>query len=913
MKNEKKGKLTQGKIGGVIVVCLVMLFASALTPIGSSFSRNNHPLFAQQQLSYTFAFVEPSLGSLAVNSAGYTTIDMPGCLTIGAQVGDPSLPVKPVSLLLPPGKTISSLTVTGTPVLIALDGFDIVKKPVLPYQAPVPFGHTPVQDFTINSAIYSSAAYYPSTRYSEYSIGISRGYTIATINLNPLQYNPAEGTLRYYPELAVTINLQAEESNQLFRNRGDDKAWVQKLVSNPEIADSYGAATAPTFDYPGGLCDPSDHYDYVIITTSQNGLDYWETTSEIPYNWDSLLAHHAGNGLTGTLVTRQQIIACSDYWNSTAMFNDTQALIREFCKDAYQDWGTLYVLIGGNDALVPARKMKTAYEGNIASDIYYSNLDNNFNADGDGFWGEEGDSGFDLYAELYIGRVTCNKPEDVSNWLTKNFYYAGSTEAEYLDNAAFYGGDTGWPCQGDDFIDYSAIKGTDDWLGPNPGYSGPFPTWVGFQYGFETWNDVSPYNAFDLSVKWTAEPPNAGWQGGSTSAAINGLKDAINNDEVTLIAGIAHANPQMSLDVSQSSWKTQYHNTKPFFVHDYGCHSGDFTSDPNGVLHTMLFHSDTKLAFACVYNTCYGWGNFYSTNSSSAFQQKEFWHYFFDLENNSVDLSEWQLGKAQAWSKDRMATTINWDPSYGTWRAIIQGCLLFGDPAQTLKTPSPSDPPEQPSKPVGDTIAIWHKQYTYTSSTTDPDGDDIYYLFDWGDGTTSGWLGPYSSGQTGTASHTWTELGEYYVRARARDIWGAGSVPSEPLIVTVTDNIPPNPPTVTGPTDVKPQVSYDYNFVGTDDLGDDLWYDIDWGDGNAVAGIGPYQSGETAIIPHTWNYKGTFTIKARTTDPFGAQSEWSTLVVVAPATYQFTLTAFFEQLFETFPRMFPILRYLLGY
>ena len=63
--------------------------------------------------------------------------------------------------------------------------------------------------------------------------------------------------------------------------------------------------------------------------------------------------------------------------------------------------------------------------------------------------------------------------------------------ADYLDNAAFYGGDTGWNAEGDDFIDYSAIKGTNDWLGPNPDDPGQFPTWVGFQYGFETWNEVN--------------------------------------------------------------------------------------------------------------------------------------------------------------------------------------------------------------------------------------------------------------------------------------------------------------------------------------------------------------------------------------------------------------------------------------
>ncbi|MFO7677789.1 MAG: C25 family cysteine peptidase, partial [Thermoplasmatota archaeon] len=723
---------------------------------------------------------------------------------------------------------------------------------------------------------------YPESRYIDYNIGYSRGYAIASINLNPMQYNPKEGIVQYYPELTLSVSLQEDGPNQLFRDRADDKAWVQKLVLNPEIADLYGFETSSILEYPGGICDPADHYDYVIITTTQNGLDHWDTTSTTPYNWQSLLDHHNGNGLSGTLVTREDIIACPDYWNTTALFNDTQAKIREFCKDAYQSWGTSYVLIGGNGALVPARKMKTAYEGNIDSDIYYSNLDKSFNANQNQWWGEEGDEGFDLYAELFIGRVTCNSPQDVSNWLTKNFYYADSVETDYLDNAAFYGGSTGWTCQGDDFIDYSAIKGTDDWLGPNPGYSGPFPTWVGFQYGFETWNTVNPNNAFDLSVKWTAEPPNPGWQGGSTSSATTGLRNAINNDQATLISGIAHANPQMSLDVYQSSWQTLYHNTKPFFVHDYGCHCGDFSSNPTGVLHTMLFMSDTKLAFACVYNTCYGWGNFYSTNSSSAFQQKEFWSYFFDVDNKSTSLSEWQLGKGHAFSKDRMAPTINWNPSYGTWRAIIQGCLLFGDPAQTIKTPNPSTPPNQPDKPSGPTLGVLDEEYFYTTKTTDPDNDQIYYLFDWDDGSNSGWLGPYSSGQQITASYIWNDLGEYHVRVRARDVWGSGSIWSETLVVTITDNTPPSIPEITGPSSGKPGVTYLYNIVSTDAQNHNIYYYVDWGDETTSDWIGPYVSGNMIHLTHSWEEKGTYEIKVKAKDSLDAESEWGYLEFVAP-------------------------------
>jgi len=893
-----------------------MLTTSIATTMGNFINTNEQTSINANNLIYTFLFKEPSFKTIQPDNSEYTLVDIDGCLSIGKQAGEPQIPIKMISLLLPPKKTVSSINVVGTPIEIE-SSINLLEKPIFPYQNSVPFGSDITQEIEINSNIYSSGNPYPSTISTDYQIGYSHGYPILNFGLNPVQYIPTEGTIIFYPELTVTINLEnTDYFNPLFRNKPEDEAWVENLVSNPKITRQYRVFDLPTFDYPGGLCDSSNSYDYVIITTTYNDLDYWDTGGTLTYNWESLMdKHQSDDGLSCTLVTVQDINACTDYHNSNPLFNDQQAHIREFCKDAYQDWSTSYILIGadGESNYIPARDMDTNYEGNIDADIYWSNLDNDFNADGDYDWGETGDNGFDLYSELFIGRVTCDTPQDVSNWLTKCFYYADSTEDVYLDNAAFYGGDTTWQCQGDDFMDYSAIKGTDDWLGPNPHYDGPFPTWAGFQFGFETWNQEHDGNQFDLSVKWTAEPTNPGWQGGSESAAIAGFRSAINNNEVTIASGIAHANADMSLDVSSSSWESQYTNTKPFFLHDYGCHCGDFDASDDGVLHSMLFHSDTELAFGVIYNTCYGWGNRYCTNSSSAFQAKEFWSYFLDMENKSEDFGNWQLGKAQAYSKDRMAPTIavpgyEWDASYGTWRAIIQGCLLFGDPAQTIKTPHPSASPEQPTQPEGKTKPLWFKEYSYTSSTTDPENEDIYYLFDWDDGNSSGWLGPYTSGETVTASHIWTELGIYEVKVKAKDIWGASSSWSEPLIVTVTDNTPPDAPFIDGPTNVKPFIPYSYTINTNDADGEDVRYYIDWGDGSSKW-YGPYASGEILTVEHKWK-TGSHTIKVKARDSYGDDSEWTYLEVSAPRNKALMINWLLQRFLDRYPNTFPILKML---
>jgi hypothetical protein len=516
----------------------------------------------------------------------------------------------------------------------------------------------------------------------------------------------------------------------------------------------------------------------VIITTEQNSLNYWNITGYTPYNWESLMNQHMAEGLMCTLVTIQDINACPDYWNSSyyPLFNDTQAHIREFCKDAYEDWGTSYVLIGGDAEYIPARLMDNAYEYGVDSDLYWSNLDNSFNADHDNQWGEEGDAGFDLYSELFLGRIPCDVPMDVSNWLTKSFYYTVSTDSDYLENGGFYGGDSGWgDLQGDDIIDFAAIKGTDHWLGPDPGQ---WPGFLGFLYGFETWNATNPTNMFNLSVKWSAASyPNPGWQGGSTDAAITGFRNAINNDSVTLITGIGHANNEMSLDVYTPDWETLYHNTKPFFISDLGCHCGDIDAG-DGVLDSMLFYSNTTLAFGCLYDSGYSWGSFGSTNSSDALQTKLFWDWFFDVANNSQSTFNWQLGKGLAWSKDTLAPTLNWDYM---WRAVLQDRLLFADPAQLFRSP------REVNRPPYFTTMKWSPDVGLTLSATDPEGEDVFYMVDWGDGSITQWLGPYDSGMEETFTHTWSTPGDYSIRARAKDFWGARSDWSNPLLVHIPD------------------------------------------------------------------------------------------------------------------------------
>jgi serine protease len=134
------------------------------------------------------------------------------------------------------------------------------------------------------------------------------------------------------------------------------------------------------------------------------------------------------------------------------------------------------------------------------------------------------------------------------------------------------------------------------------------------------------------------------------------------------------------------------------------------------------------------------------------------------------------------------ATQTHTYSTTGTYTAKLT--VVDDDSASGFKTviitvTPPNTAPKTPTKPTGPTSGSRNKQYTYSTSTTDPDGNQVYYWWDWGDGTNSGWLGPYNSGETKTASHKWTARGTFLVKVKAKDIYGAESGWSATLSVTI--------------------------------------------------------------------------------------------------------------------------------
>ncbi|MFH1012999.1 MAG: C25 family cysteine peptidase, partial [Thermoplasmatota archaeon] len=131
-----------------------------------------------------------------------------------------------------------------------------------------------------------------------------------------------------------------------------------------------------------------------------------------------------------------------------------------------------------------------------------------------------------------------------------------------------------------------------------------------------------------------------------------------------------------------------------------------------------------------------------------------------------------------------MGITKYYHPSMdGGEHKSVEEWHLLGDPS--LSIAEDSSAPLKPNAPQGPSSGKPDETYEYSAVTTDPEGDDVYYLFDWGDGTDSGWLGPFDSGKACESSYTWTQKGTYAIRVKAQDFHGVVSDWSDPLEVSM--------------------------------------------------------------------------------------------------------------------------------
>lgn len=699
-------KLLSGKQHYLVIFIVVTLFFSSfLSPFYATASNRS------SSITCDIEFESPFLFDVTINNSIFTYIKMNDCVSFG-QTGDPVLPVYPARILVPYGKKVVNVEVFNDPFIKI--GDDLGSKPIIPQQEAFPLSKDNAGGtFLLNETSYSSEKSVFDEIYSIGDSGLCRGYEIFTVFLYPIQYIPKSGLIYYTPKITINVILEdssdkfSENEHIFYRGSSEDIQVLSSIVENPEDAVTYGNLNKGSEEafYDNGICDPADTYEYVIITS-----DSLSDTSGYEYNLSDLVNHREEySGLNATIVTVEEIDACSYYWNQTSTFNDTQAHIREFCKDAYDEWNTTYMLLAGDwdsnpsHQIVPFRLFTDYYQltgyNSMACDMYYSNLDGDWYYTSEDIWGGGIGSGAnDLYAELFVGRITVSNAEHISNAVSKiiNYDTNSSLTEEWLRSTSFWGGNLGWPDVNSKEYMEELRLGTD--------------TYRTFT-GFEEYNVNHFSQQLNTSERLYDEDLGPNYP--------NYFESCLTNDNASIINHLDHGiwSEIFSLD----DWDS-ITNSKPFFGYSQGCLSGRFHNTDTGDsgCEMLICEYPNKHAYALVLNTGYGWGAGYNTDGASQYLQAYFWDYFFNIQSNNPE--NWQIGKAMAYSHDKMAAVIN--SNSHVWCYSLYSTHLFGDPAQKIRfnnsntEPSLSD--QSPSN--GDTsIALNFSQLSVNITDFDSD------------------------------------------------------------------------------------------------------------------------------------------------------------------------------------------------
>ena len=342
------------------------------------------------------------------------------------ETAQPSLPVRYYTFSIP--YNAANLSVSAD----VLD-VNIIPSPatVFPIQVPQLADGSVTPAFTMpDSGVYNTNAFFPSQIASITGEGYYQGDNhIVTVALCPIQYNPVAGQLRVNNEIELNISYSLVDESALpmrvvSRNssslRTEGINSTKSIVFNPSSVEGF-AAPVPITPY---TTEPLPMYQYCVITSR-----------ELAPAFERLVGFKQNKGYDAGIVCMEDIIACEEYQNGdvTSGINDDAGKLRAFLTDAFKN-GTKYVLLGGKEPHVPIR-----YGSSAPSDLYFRELNSNWNGNNNSTYGEEFDN-IDYHSDLAVGRLLCKNQTEVNNYIDKLIKHdldPGNGDYSYL-NRSFY-------------------------------------------------------------------------------------------------------------------------------------------------------------------------------------------------------------------------------------------------------------------------------------------------------------------------------------------------------------------------------------------------------------------------------------------------------------------------------------------
>jgi hypothetical protein len=491
-----------------------------------------------------------------------------------------------------------------------------------------------------------------------------------------------------------------------------------------------------------------DAYDMVIIAPSLFSEEL-----------QPLIDHKNLGGVRTILKTTEEILA--EYAG-----RDDPEKIKYFIKNAIETWGVEYVLLVGGAAQLPGRYTHIYFEYDyqdywvFLSDLYYADVyddtlgfsswdsnDNDLFAEYN--WYGSTDQ-VDLYPDVYLGRLACVNESQVVTLVNKIIAYesTGAYSEEWFTNLVLLGGDSlpGDEEQVDEgeYVNQHVADTLDQFT--------PIRVWASNGLLNNAANISAAINAGAGFVFFNGHGSNTIWATHPHESSAWIPPGYYRNSHLN---ALTNAN-RLPVVISDACYHCEY---------DYApeCFGWTFLTNPNGGAIAFLGGTNIDVAYA-----------------GEAIINKGIERLCLIMSGNYRN-GDGTLGRFWGHGVSSYISPVMDEIDYIT----LEEFQPFGDPSLVIA--GDSQRPNKPATPQGQSEGMAGEEYFYTSSTTDPDGDSLFYLFDWDDETNSGWMGPFASGDVSASVHQWTSSGSYDVRVMARDDEGVFSEWSDPLTVGICE------------------------------------------------------------------------------------------------------------------------------
>ena len=262
------------------LICFILLFS---TSAGAYFQASISSSYSFDSIQMNMKFNQPSIKINIFDQSPLIQYQIDN-LHHSKKLHDVEMPVRPLKILLPYGRTIDQLSITSSSM----------------YQLPSSQGL--INPSTMLSTILSTPSEQhntlPFSGYSVVGIHTFRGYSILYLNIYPIHFDETETVLYYCPEISIQITTKTESPTPSYRGSSIDIHQISTFVDNPEIISTYPNIQSTS---------SSNSISYIIITNESFA------NSPLEDSFDYLIDAKEQQGLTGAIYTVEDIIANPDY------------------------------------------------------------------------------------------------------------------------------------------------------------------------------------------------------------------------------------------------------------------------------------------------------------------------------------------------------------------------------------------------------------------------------------------------------------------------------------------------------------------------------------------------------------------------------------------------------------------------